>query len=67
MGAHHNFVQRAEVFAVAVIGTLGNGTFDALVSFAVHNDSSFDLRFTVSMTSVKEIIIEIFDIFCFMW
>ena len=37
MGADENAVQRAVVFAVAVVGTLLNGAFDALICLAVHN------------------------------
>ena len=36
MGADQNTVQRAVVFAVAVMRTLLNGTFDTLVCLAVH-------------------------------
>jgi hypothetical protein len=43
MGAHQNAVQGAVVFAVAVVCALLNSTFDALVGFAVHCFSSFDL------------------------
>ena len=36
VGAHQDSVQRAVVLAVAVISTLLNGTFDALVCLAAH-------------------------------
>ena len=36
VGAHQNTVQRAVVLAVAVVCTLLNGAFDALVCIAVH-------------------------------
>ena len=41
MGTHQNSIQRAVVLRVAVISTLLNGAFDALVCLAVHNTSSF--------------------------
>ena len=41
MSADKDAVKRAVVFAVAVISTLLNGAFDALVCLAVHNTSSF--------------------------
>ena len=41
VGAYKNTIQRTEVFGVAVIGALLNGTFDALVGVAAHNNSSF--------------------------
>ena len=37
MGTHQDPVQRAVVLAVAVVSALLDGTFDALVSMAVHN------------------------------
>lgn len=36
MGAHQDTVQRAVIFRIAVISTLLDGTFDALVCFAAH-------------------------------
>ena len=41
VSAYKNSIQRTEVFGVAVIGALLNGTFDALVGVAAHNNSSF--------------------------
>ena len=38
MGAYHDFVQRAVVGLIAVIGAVVNGTFNALVCFAIHSD-----------------------------
>ena len=36
MGTHHDAVQRAVVFGVAVMCAGLNGAFDALVSVAIH-------------------------------
>ena len=36
MGTHHNAVQRAVICIVAMVGTLGDGTFDTLIGIAVH-------------------------------
>ena len=36
VGAHQDTVERTVVRLIAVIGALGNGTFDALIGFAVH-------------------------------
>ena len=41
VGTHQDPVQRAVVLIVAVMGTLLNGTFDALVGVTIHSDSSF--------------------------
>ena len=41
MGAHQNAVQGAIVLAVAVVCTLLNGAFDALICMTVHISSSF--------------------------
>ena len=38
MGADHDFVQRAVVSLIAVVGTSMNSTFNALVCFAIHKD-----------------------------
>ena len=37
VGTHQNSIQGAVVLAVAVISTLLDGTFDALVSMAIHS------------------------------
>jgi hypothetical protein len=37
VGAHQDPVQRAVVFGIAVISTLLDGAFDALVCLAAHN------------------------------
>ena len=49
MGAHQDFVQRAVVLAVAVIGALLHGAFDALVGIAVHGDFLLLFEFGISM------------------
>ena len=49
MGADEDAVERTVVLAVAVISTLLNGAFDALVCLAVHRFSSFDLGCKHSM------------------
>jgi hypothetical protein len=36
VGADHDSIQGAVVLTLTVMGTLGNGAFDALVSVAVH-------------------------------
>lgn len=41
MGANHDFVQRAIVFTLTMVGTLLDGTLDALVCIAIHHISSF--------------------------
>ena len=41
MGAYQNAVQGAEVFIAAMMGTLRNGTFNALICVTVHNGASF--------------------------
>ena len=38
VGANHDSIQRAIVLVAAVMGTLSNGTLDALVSMAIHTD-----------------------------
>ena len=43
MGAHQNLVQRAVVFAVAVVCALLDSTFNALVCVTVHKIASFFL------------------------
>ena len=43
MGAHQDPVQRAVVFILAVISTLLDGAFDALVGMTVHKLASFAL------------------------
>ena len=48
MGANQDPLQGAEVCLTAVMGTLLNGTLDALVCVTVHNHSSF-FRNGVSM------------------
>ena len=41
MGAYQDSVQRAVVFAVAVISTGLDGAFDALVGMTIHKYASF--------------------------
>jgi len=41
VGTHQNLVQRTVVLMTAVMGALLDGTFDALVSMAVHKKASF--------------------------
>ena len=41
VSTHQDSIQGAVVFRIAVISTLLNGAFDALVCLAVHNISSF--------------------------
>ena len=43
MGTHHNPVQGAEVLGVAVIGTLLNGTLNALVCVTIHSKNLLHL------------------------
>ena len=38
VGAHQNLIQRTVVFGITVIGTLLDGTFDALVCLVVHDN-----------------------------
>ena len=54
VGAHQDPVQRAEVLGVAVVGTLLDGTLDALVGVAVHIRSLLISWYTVSMTGNED-------------
>ena len=44
VGAYEDPVQRAVVFVVTVVGTLGNGALYAFVGMAAHTCSSFALN-----------------------
>lgn len=39
MGTHHDFIQGAVVFVLTMVGTLLDGTLDALVCMTVHRKS----------------------------
>ena len=60
MGTYQNPVQRAVVLGVAVISTLLDGTFDALIGIAVHNGASFVFGFGVSIAQSSKINQEFF-------
>ena len=49
MGAHQNLIQRAVVLVAAMMGTLLDGAFDALVCMTVHKKTSFEIGFGNSM------------------
>ena len=51
MGAHQNTVQGAVVLAVAMIGTLLNGTLDTLICMAVHVRFLLLFEFRLSMAA----------------
>ena len=54
VGTHQDPVQGTEVLIVAVIDTLLDSTFDALVGMAVHKNASFDIGFGISMDGFSE-------------
>ena len=54
VGAHHNAVQRAVVFGVAVIGAGLDGAFDALVCMAIHNDILLFVWYSLSMNRLQK-------------
>ena len=56
MGAHQNAVQRAVVFAVAVVCTLLNGTLDGFVGMTIHNEILLLIGFWLSMDKASPII-----------
>ncbi len=41
MGAYQNAIQGTEILIAAMMGTLGNSTFNALICVTVHNGASF--------------------------
>ena len=51
MGANQNLVQGAVVLMAAMVGTLLDGAFDALVCVTVHKKASFEFGFGSSMRS----------------
>ena len=57
MGAHQNLIQGAVVFVTAVVRTLLDGAFDALVCMTVHRKASFKIGFGNSMGPVFKIML----------
>ena len=57
MGTHHDLVQGAVVLVPAMVGTLPDGAFDALVGMTVHRKASFKIGFGNSMGSVFKIML----------
>jgi len=53
VGAHQNPVQRAVVLVLAVICTLLDGAFDALVGMTIHKNASFDFGYGASMAQCR--------------
>ena len=64
MGAHQDPIQGTVVFGIAVIGTLLNGAFDALVCLAAHGVFLLLFGFTDSMPRGKEEIRKNFSFSC---
>ena len=64
VGAHQDPVQRAVVFAVAVVSALLNGAFDALVCLVVHTIFLLLFGFCFSMSAKTKEIRENFSISC---
>ena len=58
VGAYQNAVQGTVVCITAMVCTLGNGAFDALVGMTVHKRTSFDFGFGNSMTLGRISILE---------
>ena len=54
VGTHQDAVQRTVVGLVAVMGTLGNGAFDALIGIAVHNTLPPSFDFEGSMHTIRQ-------------
>ena len=57
MGAHQNLIQGAVVFVTAMMRTLLDGAFDALVCMTVHRKASFKIGFGNSMGPVFKIML----------
>ena len=64
VGAHQNPIQGAVIFGIAVIGTLLDGAFDALVCLAAHGVFLLLFGFTDSMPRGKEEIRKNFSFSC---
>ena len=52
MGTNQNLVQGAVVLMAAMVGTLLDGAFDALVCMTVHKKASFEIGFGNSMAFI---------------
>ena len=52
MGANQNLVQGAVVLVAAMMGTLLDSAFDALVCMTVHRKASFEIGFGNSMAFI---------------
>ena len=61
MGTHQDAVQGAVVLVLTMVGTLLDGTLDALVCMTVHRKASFEIGFCSSMDSGGESIQESFS------
>lgn len=57
MGAHHDLIQGAVVFLLAVVCTLVYGAFNGLVCVTVHKKASFEFGFASSMCAGLKIIL----------
>ena len=64
VGAHQNPIQGAVIFGIAVIGTLLDGAFDALIGLAAHGVFLLLFGFTDSMPRGKEEIRKNFSFSC---
>ena len=58
MGTNQNLVQGAVVLMAAMVGTLLDGAFDALVCMTVHKKASFEIGFGNSMVGFLKTIPE---------
>ena len=61
VGAHQDAVQGAVVLVLTMVGTLLDGTLDALVGMTVHRKASFEIGFGNSMDPGRESIRESFS------
>ena len=60
MGPHHDLVQRAVVLGIAMICTLLNGAFNALICIVVHSFSLLLLISPLVFPANRKILSEIF-------
>ena len=58
MGTHQDPVQGAIILVFAVVCTLLDGAFDALVGMTVHKKASFEIGFADSMAHAAESMLE---------
>jgi hypothetical protein len=61
VGTHQDLIQGAVVFVPTVVGTLLDGTLDALVCMTVHRKASFEFGFGNSMDGAGQSMQETFS------